>query len=61
MSLLYLFNFLITKNMLLPSPSIFFYRLPKRRRQKYGMDDQQNRIVETMLQVYLKKLVGNVI
>jgi len=25
------------------------------------MDDQQNRIVETMLQVYLKKLVGNVI
>jgi len=45
--------------MLLPSPSIFFYRLPKKRRQKYGMDDPQNRKVETMLQVYLKKLVGN--
>jgi hypothetical protein len=42
--------------MLLPSPSIFFYRLPKKRRQKCDTNDQENRKVETMLQAYLKKL-----
>jgi hypothetical protein len=59
MSLLYLYNFVMIKIMLLPSPSIFFFRLPKTRRLKYGMGDRQNRKVETMLYVYLKKLVGN--
>ena len=54
------FNFFNNKKYIIAFPFDFFYRLPKKRRQKYGMDVQQNRIVETMLQVFLKKLVGNV-
>jgi hypothetical protein len=54
------FYFFNNKKYLIAFPFDFlFFRLPKRRRQKYGMDDQQNRIVETMLHVFLKKLVGN--
>jgi len=49
------FKFFNNKKYIIAFPFNFFFRLLKTRRLKYGMGDQQNRKVETMLYVHLKK------